>query len=162
MESIPVIENEIRQEAVLLERAKFSDRFFAAFVDNIIIFAPLKFLYNVVTPFWDGLSAVLLLGFLLPLAAMYGYFAVYAQKNNGQTLGKKWNKIKVVDKEGNNLSLEHFLKRESFVRGVVIITSLFVGIFSNLWFITFLIALSKKKLALHDIIAGTQVIKLKD
>lgn len=145
-----------QDETVQYERAKFSDRFFAAFVDNIIIMVP----YRLIGYFGMAISP-LLFGFVIPFLLTLGYYAVFAQRNNGQTFGKKWNDIKVVDKNGNDLTMGHFLLREFIARGLIFVLALFVGMYGYLWYFTFLLALSANRLALHDIIAGTQVIKTK-
>jgi len=139
-----------------IERAKFSDRFFAAFVDNIIIVVP----YRLIGLFGMAYHP-LVFGLIIPLLLTLAYYAIFAQKNNGQTLGKKWNRIKVVDSNGNDLTMVHFLVRECIARGIIFVLILFIGMYSYLWYLTFLFALSNERLALHDIIARTQVIKLR-
>ena len=89
-----------------------------------------------------------------------GYFAGYAYKKGGQTFGKRWNKIKVADSNGDNLSITHFIVREFIARGIPIVGVLLVGNWSNLWILTYFLALTKDRRALHDIIAGTQVIRV--
>lgn len=47
-----------------------------------------------------------------------GYFIIFAYLNNGQTLGKKVFKIKVVDKDGNKPSIWNMLGRSIPLYGI--------------------------------------------
>lgn len=148
-------------ELVSIERAKFGDRFFASFVDNIIVRIPLRIAFIFFIPLWSNPYFALFFTVSVELAVTILYFAVFAQRKDGQTLGKKWNKIKVTDLQGYDLTLGHFIVREFVARGITIIASIFFGLTANLWLLTYLLALTKDKRALHDIITGTQVIKVK-
>ncbi len=142
-----------------LERAKFSDRFFASFVDGVIINTPIQLLGRTLVVLLAPIY-IILYSFLVPPIVYLWYFSYYAYKNNGQTLGKKWNKIRIVRLDGNNLSLGHFVVRELVKSGGVIIAYVLLGKIGALcWLVTYLLALTKNKRALHDIIVGTQVIK---
>lgn len=148
-------------EPVPIERAKFGDRFFAALVDNIIIRIPLRIAFVFLLPLWSNPYFSLFFGICVELVVTLLYFAVFAYKKNGQTWGKKWNKVKVTDLQGNDLTLGHFLVREFVARGIPIVASIFFGLYANIWVLTYLLALSNNKRALHDVITGTQVIKVK-
>ena len=155
------LEEKSTDEYSLPERAKFGDRFFAAIVDNIIVNIPLRVISFFFAPLWSSRYFALIIISIVELIVILGYFAGFAFKKGGQTWGKKWNKVKVVDLEGNNLTLIHFIIREFVARGIPIIMSIYLGLYANLWLLTYLSALSKERRAFHDIIAGTQVIKLK-
>jgi uncharacterized RDD family membrane protein YckC len=143
------------------ERANFGDRFFASFVDNIIVRIPLRIVFIFLFSLWSNPYFSLFFGVCVELVATLLYFAVFAYRKNGQTWGKKWNNVKVTDMQGNDLILAHFIVREFVARGIPIILSIFFGMYANLWVLTYLLALSKDRRALHDVIAGTQVVKLK-
>jgi len=100
--------------------------------------------------------------YIIPIGIYIWYFMYYAYKNKGQTLGKKWNKIRIVRLDGNNLSFGHFVIREGVKLGMLIVAPILFGYLGVLiWLSTYLLALTKNRRALHDIIAGTQVIKVK-
>ncbi len=142
-------------------RARFGDRFFAAFVDNIIIRIPLRIAFAFLLPLWSNPYFSLFFSVCVELVVTLLYFAVFASRRKGQTWGKKWNKIKVTDLKGNDLNLSHFIVREFVARGIPIVASIFFELYAGLWILTYLLALTKDRRALHDIIAGTQVIKVK-
>ncbi len=112
------------------------------------------------------------------------YFGLFQKFNNGQTLGKKIMKIKVVDnKDNNNPSLLKYLIRilplqYIYIGGFLplLLTSLLVFLLKgnaylySLTIVTFgfmviniisflLIIFRKDKRGLHDLIAGTKVVK---
>lgn len=155
------------EEKAQLERASFGDRFFALIVDNIIMYIVLNLFVLITMKLWQALyqyiPSILVKPFVscIMLIPVLGYFAVYAQRNGGQTIGKRWNNLKVVDLNGDDLTLGRFLGRELIARGLVSFGLMSItGILLNPWFLTYLPALNKNKRALHDIIAGTQVVKL--
>ena len=149
------------EEKDQFERASFGDRFFALLVDNIIIYIILNLCVLItmkLLPVLYWYKPVVVCIMLIPVL---GYFAVYAQRNGGQTIGKRWNNLKVVDLNGNDLTLSRFLWRELIARGLVSFGAMsIIGIILNPWFLTYLPALNKNKRTLHDILAGTQVVKL--
>lgn len=157
------------------ERAVFSDRFFAFIVDSIILFVVLKLTQVVfslllsISQKYCGHEWNIALNRAAPfvlysvfIVLTLAYFAVYAYKNNGQTLGKKWNGIKVADLTGNNLTLNRFLFRELVARGLTVFGFLsHFGFSPTPWHLSYLSALGKNKRALHDYLAGTMVVKVK-
>jgi len=156
--------NEFQSEkkTISWERASLGDRFFARFVDSIMISIMIRFL--IMVPFIFILFIQkdlygLIITLFIELAALIGYFVIYPYKHNGQTLGKKWCKLKVVALDGSNLPWWRLLIREFFSIIMVLIGANFIGVLAYLWFLTYLLALTKEKRALHDIIAGTQVVK---
>ena len=157
------------------ERAGFSDRFFAFIVDSIILFVVLKLtqvLFSLLLSvsqkcFGHELNIVLnraapFVLYTIFIVLTLAYFAVYAYKNNGQTLGKKWNGIKVADLAGKDLTLNRFLFRELVARGLTVFGFLsHFGFSPTPWHLSYLPALGKNKRALHDYIAKTIVVKVK-
>ena len=124
--------------------AGFGQRFLAALLDGLIIFA-VSVLLNMV------LSAVRLgmLGVIAQLAVSIAYYVFY-QKKQGQTLGKKVMNIKVVDASGKTPTEVTFFLREiigKFVSAII----LMIGYLFPLW--------DAKRQALHDKIVNTYVVK---
>lgn len=147
----------------ILEDAKFSDRFFAIIVDFIIVSIIIKGIQLLIYYIFPYIYRQNHLFLFIVLLIVLTYIAVYAYKNNGQTLGKKWNKLKIVGVSGQPLSLGHLLIRELIARGPAVFTLVsLLGLYPNPWYLTYVLALTKDKKALHDIIAKTQVVRLKD
>lgn len=107
-----------------------------------------------------------------------GYYIVFVYLNDGKTLGKKIFKIKVVNKNDGKLSIKNIILRSLFIYGIV--TNLFNIIFVNLinykyysygniiityleiiiiTICAFMILYRKDGRGLHDLIAGTYVIR---
>lgn len=144
----------------ILPKAQFSDRFFAFVVDYLMINIPIRFITIVAAASFNTFVVAMLYMIIAPTINIL-YFAVYAYKNNGQTLGKKWNKVRVVDLQGGSISLRRFVFRELIAIGPFFIGFFFFGKFAYLWVLTYFRAMTKDKRALHDIIAKTQVISLR-
>ena len=111
------------------------------------------------------------------------YYCVFQKFNNGQTLGKKIMKIKVVDNENKNVSFIKYILRLLpmyfiFIGSIIpyilssilvwfmnvssfsLIYSLIVYLFMLLGVISFFMAFKREdKRGLHDILAGTKVIE---
>lgn len=142
--------------------AGFGSRLLAALID-VFILAIFNFILGLVltipltlalggnqdSNFAAGLSGMLLQ--LVSLATNYGYFIYFIGKN-GQTLGKKALKIKVVNIE----TQQPPGYVNAFLREVIgkMISALIIGI-GYLWMIW-----DPKKQTLHDKIAHTVVIKV--
>lgn len=116
------------------------------------------------------------------------YFIIFQFWNNGQTLGKKIFKLRVVNNEDENPNIIQYIVRNlingsSVVIGLNIVVliriiCLFIGIGANPYFYTYMISqslamvlecvlfitlvFSRKNKALNDYIAGTKVISLRD
>ena len=149
-------------------KAPFGDRFSAALVDGIMINLPTNIiLFILLAPIVVQSKSILVKLFIIiielsiQLIVNIGYYGVFAYSRKGQTLGKKWNKIKVVNLDSTNLSLGKFLWRAFAARGIPIVGILFFGNLANAWFLTCLLALGKNGYALHDRMAATQVVKIK-
>ncbi len=142
-------------QPAILERAGFGDRFFAAFVDGIILNLTMRLVVLFLIPivikdqYYGNILSV-----SVTVLAVLIYYAILPSKRNGQTYGKKWNNIKVVDLDGNDLSMGHFVVREFVARVIPVL----IGYW---WDLTYLLALTNEKRALHDIITRTQVVKVK-
>lgn len=108
------------------------------------------------------------------------YFVVIPLYNNGQSIGKRLNNIKVVNKDDNDVSANELMFRYLFIDGigVSILSMCMVFIFKDLHymigisilaFLQFLVVISSifmviyrnDKRSLPDLIAGTKVIEVK-
>lgn len=113
-------------------------------------------------------------------ALFIGYFIIFGYMNNGQTLGKKVFKIRVVKKDGEKASFCNILIRSLFIYGILsnlysVICVLFfnvnvfdygykiVGTIESVFlFVSFFMIIYKKDgRGLHDLIAGTYVEEVK-
>ena len=142
-------------------RALFIDRFTAFFADYCVfggfIGAILRFgdgYVNVSSGSFKARAIICVVLYLL-------IYVIVPCYNNGQTMCKQWSKLKVVDLNGNTLSLPHYFLRELVARFIPLIGMPFVGPYGLLWYLTYLLALNNERRALHDIIVGTQVIKVR-
>lgn len=125
-------------------------RFLAALIDVIVIMV-VSFILGLVLALALGKNGETL-GSLLSIVINIGYFVFY-QAINGQTLGKKAMKIKVVDLSGNKPTIMTFFLRE-IIGKLISAIILLIGYLMILW--------DAKKQGLHDKIAGTVVVKVGD
>jgi len=93
-----------------------------------------------------------LIGFIV-FTILHGYFL----KKSGQTIGKKMLGIKIVDMNGNQLSLSALIFKRYFPINLINAIPVIGGILA---LINLLFIFSKSKRCVHDRIAGTQVIKV--
>ncbi len=115
---------------------------------------------------------------LLEVVLYIGYFIIFGYLNNGQTLGKKLCKIKVVNKDGNRPCIGSMIVRSLFIYGIftLLFSCIFVNILNSNIFtygytivtyveslfmlICFFMVMYKKDgRGLHDIMAKTYVIE---
>ncbi|MFE7060727.1 RDD family protein [Sutcliffiella sp. NPDC057660] len=116
----------------------FWRRFFAYFIDGLILGIPASILFGD-----GGNTVVFLLGWI--------YFGAMESSGMQATLGKRMLGMKVVDKRGYRLSFGHAVGRH-FAKILSYIT-LLIGFL--------IVGFDQKKRALHDHVAGTLVISNK-
>ncbi len=126
--------------------AGFGIRLVAALIDGIllgIVGYILGFLLGLM--FGDNATPVVsLLGWIISI----GYYVVYQEKQ-GQTIGKKAMKIKVVTFDGKTPTMFIFFLREvigKFISAIILL----IGYFMVIW--------DARKQGLHDKIASTYVV----
>ncbi|MBI2028114.1 MAG: RDD family protein [Candidatus Levybacteria bacterium] len=122
-------------------------RFLAAIIDGLILLV-----INSIFGFVLGGNNQSPLSYLLSLGVSIGYWVFY-QASQGQTIGKKVMRIKVVDASGNKPTVMTFFLRE-IIGKLVSAIILFIGYLMILW--------DAKKQGLHDKIAGTVVVRVTD
>jgi len=132
-----------REEAAVVQYGGFWKRFLAFFIDAILLSIVVGFFSNFLR---YSFNAFFLRAFLVP-----AYF-IFMTNQYGATLGKMVLGLKVVSVDGGELKFVNILIRETvgkFVSGLI----LGIGYL--------MIAFSKKKQGLHDIIAKTLVVSNK-
>ncbi len=116
------------------------------------------------------------------LVIIFAYFGLFQKYNNGQTLGKKIMKIKVVGNDDNDVSLGRFILRiipiyYIFIGNVISISlnsilvfllsvnkyyianSIIVYLLFGVGIVSFIMMITRKdKRGLQDLIAGTKVV----
>lgn len=119
----------------------------------------------------SGLSTI------IGIAISILYFVVYQFKSNGQTVGKKLLKIRVVKKDDSDLTMNNILFRSLIIDSILVdIIILCLSIFANkdvyfygvgivqfiqyvVIFVSCLIILSRKdRQGIHDMVANTEVV----
>lgn len=130
-----------------MQYAGGGSRFLAAIIDSIIV-GLVSFVLGAVLGIFMG-EVGAFLNIILNIAITIFYWVFY-QASQGQTLGKKAMKIKVVDVSGNKPTAMTFFLREMIGKFVSLL--LLIGYLMILW--------DAKKQGLHDKIAGTVVIKV--
>ena len=115
---------------------------------------------------------------LVELVIIIAYFVVYQIYNNGQTIGKKLMKIKVISTK-DDLTMNQMIFRTCFSTSLLVnIISLLlmsfvskytyfygIGILEFIFYIVFLISVgmvvfTKKGLAIHDKLFNTEVVRI--
>jgi uncharacterized RDD family membrane protein YckC len=153
--------NTAQNVQINFEAASIGDRISAYLIDLIIKIAYGIVVYGIFfyglgissflesTDQWSAIAVVILFGFPIIL-----YTLVLESVFEGQTIGKKALKIKVVKIDGYQASIGEYLMRWFFR---VIDISLFSGIIALI-----MVATSKKSQRLGDLVSGTSVITLRN
>ncbi len=138
------------------ELAALRDRFFAFFIDVLIVGTKFYILILILEPIWGLIAESSLSGRfmgLLPIAMFVFYHLLSEILADGQSWGKKAIGIKVVRLDGKEPSLSDYLLRAVFH---LVDTIFCVGIIAAL-----LISSSNKSQRLGDMTANTAVIRVK-
>ena len=118
---------------------------------------------------------------IITIAIAVIYYVIYQLKSNGQTLGKKIMKIKVIKQDDGELTMNDMLFREFLSNAiifdiVILCFTLFtsknvyfygVGLFQGIEYLTIFISCimilsSSTKQAIHDKLVKTEVIKVEE
>ncbi|WP_089729581.1 RDD family protein [Candidatus Thiosymbion oneisti] len=129
----------------------------ASFIDIVVLLIPvllISFLFRAVTPATDEMEIVVveLMDAILNIIVYWIYFAALHSSSWQASVGKKVVNLKVVDKNGNRISFGRATGRyfASFISALILgIGYMMVG-----W--------TKRKQGLHDMMAGTLVIKIEN
>jgi uncharacterized RDD family membrane protein YckC len=135
------------------ELASLRDRFFAYFIDWLIVGAFWMFFSSLLSAAFVLFNAMNLLGFLLPVGLFILYQLLSEIFANGQSWGKKAMGIKVVRLDGKEPTLSDYLLRAVFH---IVDTVISFGVIAAL-----LVSSSNKSQRLGDMTANTAVIKVK-
>jgi len=119
---------------------------------------------------------------IVSVLVIIGYFGLFQKYNNGQTLGKKVTKIKVVDKNEQNPKLGYYLIRLLFIYYIfigsiipfiinsillcllntniyILLSSIITYIFLGIGIIDLvMICIRKDKCGIHELISKTKVV----
>ncbi len=128
-------------EDEILVYASFGDRFGAALLDLLILIIP-----NIVL---QVMAEDHIWGDIVSIVVSWLYASLMESGEGQATIGKKALGIKVVNMEGQRISFGQATGRffSKYVSAII----LFIGYFMMLW--------SDKKQTLHDMMAGTLVVK---
>jgi uncharacterized RDD family membrane protein YckC len=102
----------------------------------------------------EGFSPMVLAGFAFGMIGfiVWSWLTVMYVVRNGQTIGKKWLKIKVVRSDGSPASLGRIFWLRNFVNGLL-------GIIPMYGLIEVLFIFGEARQCLHDKLADTIVVK---
>jgi uncharacterized RDD family membrane protein YckC len=134
--------------------AGFWRRVAASFIDGIIL-GMVNFLVAIVANVLassagaDASQGILLLGQLVSLVIQVAYYAGMESSASQATLGKMAMGCKVTDLHGRRISLGRAIGR--YFAKILSAITLFIGFI--------MVAFTEKKQGLHDMIAGTLVVK---
>jgi len=138
---------EIRYQSVVMP-AGFWIRFIATLIDSIVISAPFGIitfaLGNVENPTVDALSNITSILYTLLLPVYW----------HGYTVGKKLMGIRIVKVNGERVGIGTMLMR-NIVSGLIYVLTLGIAVIIS----AFMVALRTDRRAIHDLIAGTYVMK---
>jgi len=103
-----------------------------------------------------GFIIAMALGGLYALGLMI--FQAYLLSTTGQTLGKRWLKIRVVNLDGSNPGFVGAVLKREIVNGIPSAIPYVGGIYS---LVDQLMIFGQEQRCLHDLIAGTRVVKVR-
>ena len=129
----------------------------AYFIDLVVLIIPvllISFLFRAVTPAGDEMEKAIVdfMDSILSLIVWWIYFAVLHSSKWQASVGKKAVGLKVVDENGNRISFGRATGR--YFAEILSALILCIGYMMVGW--------TQKKQGLHDMIAGTYVIKTED
>jgi uncharacterized RDD family membrane protein YckC len=157
----------------------FSRRFFAGLIDGVI-FVPIGLLDYLITNSED--TFILTMGAVFSYSSFY-FYTIYFHWASGQTLGKKWMDVRVIDKsETKLLTLKQAFMRDSIyivleMIGLIVLISKIIQLgeypfresiinyylnwLTTLWFVLEIASMltNEKRRAIHDFLAGSVVIR---
>jgi uncharacterized RDD family membrane protein YckC len=124
-----------------VEYANFWTRFVASFIDGLILLIP-----NLLINF---LTSDQVIKSILPYLIFWPYYALLESGEGQATIGKKVMKIKVTNMNGERITFMQATGR--YFGKIISMVILLIGYI--------MAAFTSKKQALHDIMAGTLVVK---
>ena len=180
------VQIETTQNVLLdFELGEVGDRIGAAFLDELIKGAYGLFMYLIIisfatNDFFDSeITSIVILKFFLSIPIIF-YYPVTEYLWNGQTLGKKKLKLKVIRNDGSKPSIGDFIIRYlfrtidtqgAFLIAIMVMDSVSINQMYLVILFLFLlpvpligiltIAFTKNKQRVGDLLAGTLVVKMK-
>jgi len=140
--------------------AYFVDGLLVTFISAAIIVIPLMMIISFDESFVIS-SVAFVFEFIAIVLLFFLYEAYFLSSSRMATPGKRLLGIHVTDMNGNQISFSRALLRTVFKFGLAVIGYIpVVGLISLVIFLNpFLIVLTEKKQAIHDLIAGTVVVR---
>lgn len=137
--------------------AGFWIRLLANFIDAVLVSFPLVIIAGMISFYVYGIDFILeentmishILNFVLFL-----YTLILPVIWRGYVVGKRICGIRIVRMDGENVTLKNMLLR-NVVGGLVYVLTFGVGLIIS----AFMVSLREDKRSIHDLIAGTQVVK---
>lgn len=130
-----------------MEYAGFWRRFAAYLIDNILISVVIGILIAILGAIADDAGVVI--GYLIAIVGSFVYFAWFESSEYQATVGKIALGIQVTDLQGHRVSFGKALGRT--LAKILSAIILYIGFI--------MAAFTEKKQGLHDMIAGTLVVK---
>ncbi|MGH2921595.1 MAG: RDD family protein [Gaiellaceae bacterium] len=130
-----------------MEYAGFWRRFAAYVIDNILIYV-VAFILGFILGAIGGDGGIVI-AYVVAIVGTFGYFAWFESSESQATVGKMALGIQVTDLQGNRISFGRALGR-TFAK-ILSALILYIGFI--------MAAFTEKKQGLHDMIAGTLVVK---
>lgn len=150
-----------------MNRAKSYHRIFANIFDLVVIVAialllTFRSLISLITALINPTSLDSLALYLsafgsgaLAFMAVIAYFIVLPIFWNGQTLGKRFFKIRIIKNDGSDIDFKTIFLRE-MIRVLLFILTFSVSAFAD----TMVLLFSKQRIGFYDYVAATQVIDI--